>query len=844
MTNQTPMMQQYLKIKSQYQDCLLFFRLGDFYEMFFEDAKVASRVLEITLTKRDAKKEDPIPMCGVPYHSADGYIETLISNGYKVAICEQMEDPRQTKGMVRREVVRIVTPGTVMGQGGVDEKQNNYILSFIQSASMYALSYCDVSTGELKVTHFEDEATLINEITTINPNEIVVKEAIGESLKRQISLTTETITVLPDISDVKYDVNTTNDSHLYHVTQLLLDYIYHTQKRDLSHIESVITYEAVDFMKMDFYAKRNLELTESIRLKSKKGTLLWLMDETKTPMGARRLKQWIDRPLIQKKQIESRLDTVDQFINHFIERDTLRGYLNQVYDIERLVGRVSYGNVNARDLIQLKHSISEIPNIKNLLQAFDEQMTAQFEALEPLDDLLNLLEESLKEEPPISVKEGGLFKTGFNETLDSYLEASKNGKNWLAELQTKERQRTGIKSLKISFNKVFGYFIEITKAIELEYQLFVQLREQIKAYTERLQKQSKVISELDCLQSFAEIAQKYNYARPTFSEDKTLELVNSRHPVVERVMDHNDYVPNDCELDKETFIYLITGPNMSGKSTYMRQVAIISIMAQMGAYVPCESAILPVFDQIFTRIGAADDLVSGKSTFMVEMLEAQKALAHATEHSLIIFDEIGRGTSTYDGLALAQAMIEYVAHTSHAKTLFSTHYHELTTLDQSLACLKNVHVAANEYNGELIFLHKVKDGAVDDSYGIQVAKLAHLPEEVINRAQVILDAFEQSNNQTNNKNTMNHVDIPTDKNLNASSDEVTETKATYYVDNEQSAATQHAKSDGQFEQAAFDLFDSPAKQSEIENEIKTLNLSNMTPIEALVKLSELQKQLK
>ena len=357
MTNQTPMMQQYLKIKSQYQDCLLFFRLGDFYEMFFEDAKVASRVLEITLTKRDAKKEDPIPMCGVPYHSADGYIETLISNGYKVAICEQMEDPRQTKGMVRREVVRIVTPGTVMGQGGVDEKQNNYILSFIQSASMYALSYCDVSTGELKVTHFEDEATLINEITTINPNEIVVKEAIGESLKRQISLTTETITVLPDISDVKYDVNTTNDSHLYHVTQLLLDYIYHTQKRDLSHIESVITYEAVDFMKMDFYAKRNLELTESIRLKSKKGTLLWLMDETKTPMGARRLKQWIDRPLIQKKQIESRLDTVDQFINHFIERDTLRGYLNQVYDIERLVGRVSYGNVNASDLLQLTHSM-------------------------------------------------------------------------------------------------------------------------------------------------------------------------------------------------------------------------------------------------------------------------------------------------------------------------------------------------------------------------------------------------------------------------------------------------------------------------------------------------------
>ncbi|WP_439959259.1 DNA mismatch repair protein MutS [Staphylococcus cohnii species complex 1661] len=873
-------MQQYLKIKSQYQDCLLFFRLGDFYEMFFEDAKEASRVLEITLTKRDAKKENPIPMCGVPYHSADGYIETLINNGYKVAICEQMEDPRHTKGMVKREVVRIVTPGTVMDQGGVDEKQNNYILSFVQINDCYALSYCDVSTGELKVTSFNDQATLINEITTINPNEIVVNEHIDEELKRQISLTTETITVLNEISDAHYAVNTSNEQSLYNATQLLLDYIFHTQKRDLSHIETVVKYEAVDFMKMDFYAKRNLELTESIRLKSKKGTLLWLMDETKTPMGARRLKQWIDRPLIHKNQIESRLDTVEQFIDFFIERDTLREHLNQVYDIERLVGRVSYGNVNARDLIQLKHSISEIPNIKQLLDRLDTETTEQFKALEPLDELLALLENSLKEEPPISVKEGGLFKKGFNQELDEYLEASKNGKSWLAELQTKERQRTGIKSLKISFNKVFGYFIEITranlqgfdpsaygyhrkqtlsnaerfitdelkekediilgaedKAIELEYQLFVELREQIKTYTERLQKQAKVISELDCLQSFAEIAQKYNYARPAFSEDKTLKLTNSRHPVVERVMDHNDYVPNDCNLDQDTFIYLITGPNMSGKSTYMRQVAIISIMAQMGAYVPCETAVLPVFDQIFTRIGAADDLVSGKSTFMVEMLEAQKALANATENSLIIFDEIGRGTSTYDGLALAQAMIEFVAHTSHAKTLFSTHYHELTTLDQSLPSLKNVHVAANEYKGELIFLHKVKDGAVDDSYGIQVAKLAHLPEAVISRAQVILDAFEQNNNHGQATNEQ--------MNVIKSGVEAPPIEKSFVSENEHSYNDDtQAQSSHQFEQAAFDLFDYPAEQSEVETEIKQLNLSNMTPIEALVKLSELQKQLK
>ncbi|RIL71835.1 DNA mismatch repair protein MutS [Staphylococcus devriesei] len=879
-------MQQYLKIKAQYKDCLLFFRLGDFYEMFNEDAKEASRVLEITLTKRDAKKENPIPMCGVPYHSANSYIETLINNGYKVAICEQMEDPKQTKGMVKREVVRVVTPGTVMEQGGMDENQNNYILSFIKNENSYALSYCDISTGELKTTHFEDESTLINEIITINPNEIVVNEEIDEELKKQINLTTETITIRDEISDANYEVNGLDNGETYLSTQLLLDYIYHTQKRDLSHIEDVITYAAIDFMKMDYYAKRNLELTESIRLKSKKGTLLWLMDETKTPMGARRLKQWIDRPLIHKDKIEKRLDMVELFINNFIERDTLRGYLNQVYDIERLVGRVSYGNVNARDLIQLKHSISEIPNIKSLLDEMGEKTTKQFEALEPLEDLLQVLENSLVEEPPISVKDGGIFKQGFSKQLDEYLEASKNGKDWLAQLQAKERERTGIKSLKISFNKVFGYFIEITranlqgfeptdfgyhrkqtlsnaerfitdelkekediilgaedKAIELEYQLFVRLREHIKTYTERLQKQAKIISELDCLQSFAEIAQKYNYVKPQFSDDKKLELENSRHPVVERVMDYNDYVPNDCTLDKDNFIYLITGPNMSGKSTYMRQIAIISIMAQMGAYVPCDSALLPIFDQIFTRIGAADDLVSGKSTFMVEMLEAQKALTYATENSLIIFDEIGRGTSTYDGLALAQAMIEYVAQTSHAKTLFSTHYHELTTLDQELSSLKNVHVAADEYQGELIFLHKVKDGAVDDSYGIQVAKLADLPEEVINRAQVILNAFEQT---TTHNEDFNNINKPS---LNSTTQKIQhsdgnsndeELPSTDIQANEEN----NDKTQNTFEQTSFDLFESEEKTSALEEQIKNLNISNMTPIEALLKLSELQNQLR
>lgn len=868
MTNVTPMMKQYLNIKSEHKDALLFFRLGDFYELFYDDAVTASRVLEITLTKRDAKKDNPIPMTGVPYHSADGYIETLIQNGFKVAICEQMEDPRQVKGMVKREVVRVVTPGTLIERGGLDESQNNYIVSFICRQNEYALSYCDVSTGELKVTHFDDESTLINEVTTIQPNEIVVDQPLTDTLKRQFSIITETITVRESVSDTSYSVNTMTHHTMSHAVQILLDYIFDTQKRDLSHIEEVVTYQALDYMKMDFYAKRNLELTESIRLKSKKGTLLWLMDKTKTPMGARRLKQWIDRPLIQRSDIEQRHDAVEQFINYFIERDTLRQYLTEVYDIERLVGRVSFGNVNAKDLVQLKHSIAQIPNIKALLQTIDSDAIAHFNALEPLDDLLETLQNSLVDEPPLSVKEGGLFKEGYHHQLDEYLDASRNGKTWLAELQTKERERTGIKSLKISFNKVFGYYIEITRAnltqfnpedygyerkqtlanaerfitdelkekeamilgaqeksVELEYKLFTELRMYVKTFTERLQHQAKMISELDCLQSFAEIAQAYNYVRPTFSHDQTLDLKASRHPVVERVMDYNDYVPNDCYLDASEFIYLITGPNMSGKSTYMRQVAIISIMAQMGAYVPCDTAVLPIFDQIFTRIGAADDLVSGKSTFMVEMLEAQKALKHATPNSLIIFDEIGRGTSTYDGLALAQAMIEYVAETSKAKTLFSTHYHELTELETALPSLKNVHVAANEYKGELIFLHKVKPGAVEHSYGIQVAKLADLPEAVISRAQVILDAFEsESNTQSYNPHVHpKHI-------------EINETNDT--------PAFKKAAQDTRVEQASFNLFDNESSKSEVELEIKDLNISQMTPIEALVKLNELQNKLK
>ncbi|RIN22709.1 DNA mismatch repair protein MutS, partial [Mammaliicoccus vitulinus] len=658
----------------------------------------------------------------------------------------------------------------------------------------------------------------------------------------QIQLITETITVVDSYEEREYEVVTGTSQSQKRSLNYLLNYIHDNGKREMPHIEEVVVYRALDYMKMDFYAKRNLELTESIRLKSKKGTLLWLMDDTKTPMGARRLKQWIDRPLIKQRDIEQRLDAVEQLVNGFIERDELRSYLNMVYDIERLVGRVSYGNVNAKDLVQLNYSIKQIPYIKEIIERLDSHSIDRFKALEPLKDLEQLLEDSLVEDPPLSVKEGGIFKRGYHETLDQYKEASTNGKQWIAELQLKERERTGVKSLKVSFNKVFGYYIEITKAnvnnidtdalgyqrkqtlsnaeryiteelkekesiilgaedkaIELEYQLFLELRQEVKAYTEKLQAQAKLLSEIDCLQSFAEIAQKYHYTRPIFSEDKTLSLKSSRHPVVERVMDHNDYVPNDCYLDKEGFIYLITGPNMSGKSTYMRQIAIISIMAQMGAYVPADDAQLPIFDQIFTRIGAADDLVSGKSTFMVEMLEAEKAMVGATEDSLIIFDEIGRGTSTFDGLALAQSMIEYVHHHTKAKTLFSTHYHELTHLDETLSGLKNIHVAAQEYQGELIFLHKVKEGAVDQSYGIHVAKLTDLPDEIIERAHAILQELES------NTKTEREVE--------------------------------------KFNQPSFQLFEEQSP-SEIEKKIKSIDLMNITPIEALTKLQEIQNQLK
>lgn len=864
MSKPTPMMAQYLQMKELYKDTILFFRLGDFYEMFYDDAILAAKELEITLTRRD--KKNAIPMCGVPHHSAKNYIERLIEKGYKVAIAEQMEDPKLTKGMVKREVVQIITPGTVMDDM-ISENESNYLACLYKIEHDYIIAYSDVSTGELKVTQC-DETTMMNELSSISPKEIIVNFELPQTMDQQIRLMTNVVSFYE--SHDTFKLVDELDIELQPAVNLLLSYIKDTQMKALNHIDKPIAYKSLGHMRLDMYAKRNLELTESIRLKTKKGTLLSIYNQCKTPMGNRRLKDWIERPLVNKEQIEARLSVVRLFNDEFILRHNLREALTHIYDIERLAGRVQFGNVNAKDLIQLKYSLEQLPRVNELLQPF-QHIISGLDGIQSLAPLYQMLEDSIVDEPPVTLKEGGIFKDGYNVTLDEYRDAQKNGKAWLAELQAKERERTGVKSLKISYNKVFGYYIEISKAnlvnidianfgynrkqtlsnaerfiteelkekealilgaeekaIDLEYEAFIELREQVKAYIPNLKRQAKRIAELDCLQNFSEVATNNSYTEPVISSRRVLDIKDARHPVVEQVMERDQYVPNDCFLDDNGFIYLITGPNMSGKSTYMRQVALISIMAQMGSFVPASSAELPIFDQIFTRIGAADDLVSGQSTFMVEMLEAKNALVNATENSLIIFDEIGRGTSTYDGLSLAQSMIEYVHNHIGAKTLFSTHYHELVGLDDSLDGLNNIHVAAKEYNGELIFLHKIMPGAVENSYGIHVAKLANLPEEIISRAGHLLETFE--NYSIKDLNFVSKDDRKEDLKQNE-------------IIGVDVYSKEIIKDQQTVMQPSFDLFGESEKNNVID-ELKNLTIESMTPIEALLKLQQLKSQIK
>ncbi|MFP7693644.1 DNA mismatch repair protein MutS [Bacillus subtilis] len=857
MAGYTPMIQQYLKIKAEHQDAFLFFRLGDFYEMFFEDAKKASQELEITLTSRDGGAAEKIPMCGVPYHSASAYIEQLIKKGYKVAICEQTEDPKAAKGVVKREVVQLITPGTVMDGKGIHESENNFIASVSACSNGYGLALSDLTTGENLAVLIERLEDVISEIYSVGAREIVVSGSLDADTVAQLR---ERCGATISIEDGETDEHVTIIEHLNNedITKTfmrLYTYLKRTQKRSLDHLQPVQVYELEEAMKIDLYSKRNLELTETIRSKNKKGSLLWLLDETKTAMGGRLLKQWIDRPLIRVNQIEERQEMVETLMSHFFEREDLRERLKEVYDLERLAGRVAFGNVNARDLIQLKESLKQVPGIKQLVASLaHDKAKERAERIDPCGDVLELLEEALYENPPLSVKEGNLIKDGYNQKLDEYRDASRNGKDWIARLEQQEREYTGIRSLKVGFNKVFGYYIEVTKAnlhlleegryerkqtltnaeryitpelkekealileaenniCELEYELFTELREKVKQYIPRLQLLAKQMSELDALQCFATISENRHYTKPEFSKDE-VEVIEGRHPVVEKVMDSQEYVPNNCMMGDNRQMLLITGPNMSGKSTYMRQIALISIMAQIGCFVPAKKAVLPIFDQIFTRIGAADDLISGQSTFMVEMLEAKNAIVNATKNSLILFDEIGRGTSTYDGMALAQAIIEYVHDHIGAKTLFSTHYHELTVLEDKLPQLKNVHVRAEEYNGTVVFLHQIKEGAADKSYGIHVAQLAELPGDLIARAQDILKELEHSGNK---------LEVPVQK------PQVKEEPAqlSFFDEAEKPAETPKLSK----------------KEKQVIDAFKSLNILDMTPLEAMNEMYKLQKKL-
>ncbi|MBU8729214.1 DNA mismatch repair protein MutS [Cytobacillus oceanisediminis] len=860
----TPMIQQYLRVKAEYQDAFLFFRLGDFYEMFFDDALKASQELEITLTSREGGTEERIPMCGVPYHSAPVYIEQLIEKGYKVAICEQTEDPKQAKGVVKREVVQLITPGTMMEGKGLQEKENNYIASIsVFEDETFGFATNDLSTGETKVTMLSsgfDE--VLNELSMSGAKEVVISSDFDGEWQRRMKERSVMAISFEDDCGVRDSFEgllaDLNQDKLRTTSCRLINYLYRTQKRSLDHLQKVATYQINQYMKIDYFSKKNLELTETIRSKGKKGSLLWLLDETKTAMGGRLLKQWIDRPLIDEQEIKRRHSLVETLIHSFFEREEIREKLKEVYDLERLAGRVAFGNVNARDLVQLKKSLQQIPVLKEMVSNLpNEEAVRLAERLDACEEVTDTLESAIMENPPLSLKDGNIIQDGYHEELDKYRDASRNGKTWIAQLEKQEREKTGIKSLKIGFNRVFGYYIEVTRAnlhllkegqyerkqtltnaerfitpelkekeslileaqekcVELEYELFTNVREHVKEFIPRLQKLAKTVSELDVLQCFSAVSEQRHYIKPSFSNERRVYIKDGRHPVVEKVLNAQEYVPNDCYMDADREVLLITGPNMSGKSTYMRQIALTAILAQIGCYVPASEVVLPIFDQVFTRIGAADDLISGQSTFMVEMLEARNAIVNATQNSLILFDEIGRGTSTYDGMALAQAIIEYIHNRIGAKTLFSTHYHELTVLEEELQKVKNIHVSAVEQNGRVVFLHKIKEGAADKSYGIHVAQLAELPNELIVRANEILTGLESND------------PAPVKKEIPAA-EKMAEPAAqlSFFEDSEDVKKPSIS-----------------SKEKKIIDKVKALDILDMTPMQALNTLYELHRKLK
>ena len=878
----TPMMQQYMETKEQYKDCILFYRLGDFYEMFFEDAITASKELEITLTGKACGQEERAPMCGVPYHAVEGYLNKLVSKGYKVAICEQVEDPKATKGIVKREVVRIVTPGTNLNVNALDDSKNNYLMCITFISGKIGVSVCDVTTGDYYVTEAEDTKKLMDEIMRYQPSEIICNDSFMvsgvdlEDLRGRLGITIYTISAHMFDDD---NCRKTLMKH-FHLNTLiglgiedfptgliaagaLLQYLYETQKNSLDHIRHINPYLTSKFMLLDSSSRRNLELTETLREKQKRGSLLWVLDKTKTAMGARLLRTYIEQPLIEKGDIEERLNAVEALFSESFLRDEIREYLNPIYDLERLLSRVSYGTANPRDFIALRNSLEMLPHIKTVMESFDcKELATIQEEIDGLEDIYQIIDHAIVEEPPISVREGGMIKDGYHPDIDKLRSAKQDGKTWLAELEAVDRERTGIKNLKIKYNKVFGYYFEVTNSYQdlvpedyirkqtlanaeryttpklkeledmilnaedklygLEYDVFCAIREQIAAQMDRIQRTAKALAKLDAFASLALVAERNHYVRPSLNEKGLIDIKNGRHPVVEMMTSHDMFIANDTYLDNgKHCVSIITGPNMAGKSTYMRQSALIVLMAQIGSFVPAESANIGIVDRIFTRVGASDDLASGQSTFMVEMNEVSNILRNATSKSLLILDEIGRGTSTFDGLSIAWAVIEHISNKRllGAKTLFATHYHELTELEDKMDNVNNYCIAVKEKGDDIVFLRKIVKGGADRSYGIQVAKLAGVPDMVIDRAKEIAQNLSEYDIASKVQEMLSGKDTKTGK---------SNQKVKHYDD---------------VDLAQMSLFDT-VRDEDVIKELQSIDVSNMTPMDALNTLYKLQNQLK
>ena len=864
----SPMMQNYLKTKEEYKDCILFYRLGDFYEMFFDDAITASRELELTLTGKDCGQEERAPMCGIPHHAAEVYIARLIAKGYKVAICEQLEDPKTAKGIVKRDVIRVVTPGTVIESNLLEEKKNNYIMAIYKNGIYFGMSVCDLSTGDFRMTQIRDTnnfAMLMDEISRYSPSEIVVNELMFNSTEEIAKIKERFETYISKSNGFSQNVNEIKersrivneddqeieklDDYILAITAAngLIAYLIETQKNSLEYLNKILLYNTSKYMSLDINARRNLEITEKLRDKSKKGTLLWVLDKTSTSMGGRLLRRWLNDPLIDECHINRRLESVKELKEDIMLRGDIVDSLKKVYDIERLASKISYGSANGRDLISLKNSTAQLPGIKAVLSRAKSQMLKDlYTELDELQDIYEIIDKAIVDEPPISVKEGGLIKLGYDEEIDRLKTATTDGKNWVLKLEAEEREKTGIKGLKVGFNKVFGYFIEVTKSnlsqvpdryirkqtlanceryitedlkrleneilgaeekvINLEYNAFVGIRDEIEKNVQRVQKSANIISILDVLASFATVADDMNYVMPIVDNSGVIDIKDGRHPVIEKIIGGSEFVPNDTYLDKgENRLSIITGPNMAGKSTYMRQVALITLMAQCGSFVPASYARIGVVDKIFTRVGASDDLSMGQSTFMVEMMEVATILKEATENSLVILDEIGRGTSTYDGLSIAWAVAEYIADKEKcgAKTLFATHYHELTQLEDKLEGVKNYSIAVKEKGEDIIFLRKIISGGTDESYGVHVAKLAGVPKVVTTRANEILRSIER-------KNVLNEKKLE--------------------KENKKETAGQ------------LDMYN--YKLAEIAHELDKIDLNQLTPIDALNTLLKMKEKMK